>query len=261
MNKFLITLLVLGVMGCSTNTSDTEVIESEENDPIEIALPQGEPINVLFIGNSHTYYNKGVGSHLSRMLAEGQSGSNYFISELTEGGATLEDHLNNEITDRRLKERDWDIIVLQENSYLAYERPYEVAPNALAFKTAINNPETDIYMFMTWAYKDNPSMYPRIRDACEKAATLISGTVVPVGLAFEKIRLNSSISIELYNPDQYHPSDAGTFLASALFYAIFTGKDPSLLSYKANLEEDEALILKTIANEVVEQYGNQPTRS
>lgn len=256
MRKFLLILLVLGLKGCSRETSNSIIEKTDQNERIERSLPQGEPINVLFIGNSHTYYNNGIGSHLSKMMVEGEPGSNYFISELTASGATLEDHLKNEITAQRLQERDWDIIVLQENSFIAYTQPDVVAPSALALKTEINDLKTEIFIFMTWAYKDNPGMYPVIRDACENAATWVSGTVVPVGVAFEKIRLNPSISIDLHDPDQFHPSEAGTFLASALFYVLFTGKDPSLLSYKANMEEGEALILKEIAKEVSEEYAD-----
>lgn len=255
MKRFLVFLLLLGLASCDSGGGSPEGGE-QVNKPVKRSLPQGEPVNILFVGNSHTYYNGGVGSHLSKMLVEGEPSGNYFISDLTASGATLEEHLENEITAQRLQERDWDIVVLQENSFVAYTQPEVVPPSVRAFNTAINNRDTKIYVFMTWAYKDNPSMYPVIRQACETAAAGVSGTVVPVGVAFEQVRLDPELPLELHDPDQFHPSAAGTFLAASVFYAVLSEKDPGALEYAASLNPSDAQLLKMVAWETVTSYGD-----
>ena len=97
-------------------------------------------------------------------------------------------------------------------------------------------------------------MLSAIKSTYENTAPLISGTIVPVGLAFQDIHNDPENVISLYDPDGIHPSLEGTLLASAMFYAAIYEKDPRLSNYNAGLTEEDATYLKEKAFETLQNY-------
>jgi hypothetical protein len=60
--------------------------------------------------------------------------------------------------------------------------------------------------------------------------------------------------VELYEPDNRHPTLAGTYLGTATTYAVLYGKSPVGLAYTAGLNADVAKYLQTVAWETVQAY-------
>lgn len=244
--KVFLWFVILCLYGCSGS-------DEIQNRP-EIPEPEMlRPVNVLFIGNSHTRWNQGVDQGLSDFLTSANLDYTPNIQKQTMDGASLRDHLENDATMARIQEREWDVIILQENSSVAADLPAEavLAIQDLSFALA---PKTKIYLFMTWAYEAEPSMLSDIKATYEQAASLVSGIIVPVGLAFKEVQEDSASGINLYDADGVHPSVEGTYLASAHFYAYIYGKDPRSSSFQGGLTEEHSEYLKNTAYRVWTTY-------
>ena len=61
--------------------------------------------------------------------------------------------------------------------------------------------------------------------------------------------------LELYVPDERHPSLAGTYLAACTVYASLLRKSPVGNAYTAGLPADVAAYLQQVAWETVEESG------
>ena len=109
----IIVLFIFLILQCDDTISDTDVIEES---------PKPKKTNILFIGNSLTFFNLGVDSLLKRIIeTEINSDTAYHIIEdMAYGGWTLKRHWENPETKVKIKANDWDIIVLQESGQLIH---------------------------------------------------------------------------------------------------------------------------------------------
>ncbi len=245
-------ILLFSTLFLSLGCSQSSESDPTDNDNIDVVF---QPAQVLFIGNSHTNYNNGVSYHLQGFL--NQTGLPYstVIEKMTMDGYTMQQHSENANTLAKMDERDWDIIVFQENTSEAANNPVGATVGMQDLRFKISSSKTHLFLFMTWAYEAQPGMLSTIRSTYENTAPLISGTIVPVGLAFQDILNDPENVISLYDPDGIHPSLEGTFLASAMFYAAIYEKDPRLNNYTAGLTEVNATYLKEKAFETLQNYS------
>ncbi|MBO0329839.1 DUF4886 domain-containing protein [[Muricauda] lutisoli] len=139
-----------------------------------------EKINVLFIGNSLTYYHD-MPETLQKMLNE--TASNFNIEQSTFPGMSLDWHLNNIIESRtedqintrrktagekteteiKLSEKDWDVVILQEGTVrllIPEAKAYKVETAIEEIKNRISNPNCEFILFKTWpSKKEYPKQY------------------------------------------------------------------------------------------------------
>ncbi|MEY8021993.1 DUF4886 domain-containing protein [Muriicola sp. SD30] len=247
--SFLVLFFLVLSLGCSQSAKDTTLPDPDTETEFQAK-------NVLFIGNSHTNYNLGIDHYLKGFTSQAGLDFSPTIEKITMDGASMQDHLENANTLAKLNEKDWDVVIFQENTTVASEQSTEAITSLQEMKFALPGNKTKIYLFMTWAYKDEPSMLTNIRATYEQAAPLVSGTVVPIGLAFKEIADDPTSEVTLYNADGIHPSVEGSYLSAAMFYAAIYEKDPVLNSYSAGIETTNATYLKEKANEVWMAYLN-----
>ena len=135
-------------------------------------------INVLFIGNSLTYYHY-MPETLQEMLNE--TNSDFNIQQSTFPGMSLDGHLNNIIESRtengirtrkkedgekteteiKLSEKDWDIIILQEGTVrllIPEAKEHKVEKAIAEIKNQISNQDCEFILFKTWPSKEE---YPK----------------------------------------------------------------------------------------------------
>lgn len=235
-------LLFTTISSLSCNKEDS-IPSFEENSESE----QLDDFEVLFIGNSHTYYNSGLAFHVGRFRENEKLNYVSFIKEVTFGGYSLNDHIENTAISK-INERDWDFIILQENTFVAANDGESTLTAFNQFKDVLSQKRAKIFLFMTWEYKDQPDMYERIRKTYNDGALITGGQVVRVGEVWRNIIRDSVPNINLYAEDGFHPSPQGTFLAAAMFYKKIYGKNPSDNPYAAGMEIEIADYLKLKAN-------------
>ncbi len=202
---------------------------------------------VLLVGNSHTYYNGGVDAHLQQLINEARPQWGVTVQARTAGGYTLENHYQDPATQSAISTGDWDLVILQEQSSRPMNDPQLFFQYSMALDSLITASGAQTGFYMTWAWRNNPEMYIPIRDAYTYIGAYLGALVAPVGVGYYN-SANSDPAVDLYAPDNYHPSLAGTYLAACTMLASIWNINPTGLSYyPAGLDPTLALYLQQIA--------------
>jgi hypothetical protein len=224
---------------------------------------QGQTKRVLFLGNSYTNVN-----NLPQMVADValSMGDTLIFDSNTPGGYTLQGHSTNTTSLNKIMQGGWDYVVLQEQS----QRPSfplsqvltDVFPYAQFLDSIINqyNPCAETVFYMTWGRKNGDASnclnWPpvctyagmdsllnlRYRMMADSNNAIIS----PVGAVWNYIRQQNP-TIELYQPDESHPSVAGTYAGACTFYSVLFRRDPSQITFDATLPPADAAAIRAAA--------------
>jgi hypothetical protein len=215
------------------------------------------PKNILFIGNSFNYYNNSLHGHLRMLWRTADPGAEkkmVFKSETISGGFL---HEHAAALPALLESRKWDVVILQGNSAepLPKNRKHhdDFVETAKKFDRQIDAAGAQTAFFMTWAYQDKPEMTGELAAEYEAVGNDTDALVVPVGLAFAKVR-EARPSLVMHVEDKMHPTLPGTYLAACTFYAALFGKTPVGNAYNAGLDPELAKFLQQAAWDTVRRY-------
>jgi hypothetical protein len=201
-------------------------------------------LNVLFIGNSFTARNDLPG--LIARLTEA-SGHHLRHQLISVGGASLRTHWNKGHAQNRIKEDDFDYVVLQEQSTLPVKNAMRMHENVRLFDGVIRAAGAKTALYMTWARRHVPETQRAITEAYESIGRELGATVVPVGLAWQEF-LARCKSPALHDKDKSHPTLAGSYLAACVFYAVMFAASPIELDVGFDgLSDQDAQLLRQAA--------------
>ena len=223
---------------------------------------------VLFIGNSYTYYND-----LPDLVKEIalSFGDTLVHESSTPGGSNFNAHSTNSQSLSKINQQQWDYVVLQAQSQEPSFSPSQVASDTYPYAEILvdsilaNSSCTEPLFFMTWGRKygdqNNCQFYPpvctyagmqkRLRESYLDMSFLHNASCSPVGLAWKKsIAIDSTI--DLYSTDNSHPSIYGSYLAACTFYASIFKKSAVGSSYWPNaIDSATAYSLQEIGSNTV----------
>lgn len=225
----------------------------------------GQSSKVLFIGNSYTYVNN-LPDLISMMMSSSGDDMDYQMS--APGGCTFQQHCT--VSSSYIQQDGWDYVVLQEQSQLPSfpesQFMQECYPYASSLCSMIreHNPDAKIVFYMTWGRKNgdqqNCPYYPPLctyqgmDSLLNLRYTMMAednnAWVSPVGAVWHYIR-DYYPDLELYQPDESHPSYLGSYVAACCFYTVFTGRNPSSITWNGSLDETTASIAKNATKTVV----------
>ncbi len=214
------------------------------------------PEDVLFVGNSFSYYNNGLQNHYRRLLNAASTADRApgKARLMTISGGRLPEHRGG--LGEMLRAYDWDAVVLQGYSLgpidAAMAEPFREA--AREYAEWIRADGAEPVFFMTWAYLSRPEMTATLDAAYTAIGRELDARVVPVGRAFAAVREERG-DIALIMDDDKHPTLAGTYLAACTFFAALTGTTPAGLDYTAGLDRTTAAYLQSVAWRTVEEYA------
>lgn len=191
-----------------------------------------EQLSVLFIGNSYSF---GVPKAFGK-LAESE-GRKVRIGHSTYGGWTLAQHMANPPTLRKLREGDWDVVVLQEQSLVPSrkERDQRKSMDSAVqfFVTEARKIGAVPLLYQTWGRRDGDPdlagddffrMNVRLRDGYRAASRNAGGViVVPAGDAWER-EFRAGKGNGLFVEDGSHPSAFGNGVTAREFYRVIYGE-------------------------------------
>ena len=193
--------------------------------------PSTDSTRVLFIGNSYIYYN-----NLPQLFAEVAASKGHYVDAemAVRDGARLLEHAADQEIGKRIREGDWDYVVLQEQSTLggsiADGRLEGADINgffeaARSLHAAIKASGAQTVFHLTWARKHSPQMLDDLVAAYEQIASELDAEVAPVGKAWAVA--NAEVpSANLYLADDSHPSSAGSYLSAVTLYATLFDESP-----------------------------------
>ena len=234
---------------------------------LSVGLTFGQKKSILFIGNSYTYVNDLPGT-LYNLALSGNDTISYDSS--TPGGYTFQLHTTNTTTLSKISSKQWDFVVLQEQSQLPSFPPSqvqsEVYPYAEILDSLIhkNNPCSETVFYMTWGRKygdsQNCGSYPpvctfegmgaRLRQSYLEMGDMFECPVAPIGMAWKRSRALDS-TINLWQADYSHPSVQGTYLTACVLYSTIFKKTSAGLPYVSSLNPSTALFLQQVADSTV----------
>ncbi len=249
-----------------------------------------------------------IDGNYGQLVMEGMPAWEVESHRYSSGGYTLSRHAEDAAGESELHEFltdtdawAWDLVVLQDQSQLPgfpreqveWELSRDAAVDLAEMITAVG---AEPRLFMTWGYREGDSInawrfpdYPTMQgliaagyyayaEAIVEAGHPVE--VVPVGMAWQHIYDahgavgedpldSSSLFSRLYSGDGSHPSVLGSYMASLVFYAAFTGQSPEGLQWApdAITEEDrdamQAAAAAVMADAIsgVEDTGGQPEES
>lgn len=229
-------------------------------------------------------------------------GAEMEMGNLYIGGCSLERHMENvksglpayefflngvkqdvRAIDETLGSEKWDCVTLQQASHFSGKpETYEPYLTELAGHVRQLIPQAEVLIHETWAYEYNSThsafpeyhcdrfyMHECLKRAYTAAAARLGARLIPVGDAVAKARENPLFDPEkggvAITRDGFHLSyTMGRFLAGAVWYEFFTGKDirvnpfvPPRAEYPERTEErptDQYMdLLRKIAHETVNQ--------
>ena len=201
----------------------------------------GAALQVLFIGNSLTFYNDLPHMVAAIGAADGAGPVKIAVDSFTVGGATLRSLWRRDRGRQMLQSRHWDYVVLQESSDLPTE-PHgadKVAEGMDPWIEAVRQAGAKPVLYGAWARQAGSDFYTHGRGAGSPAQMqgLIDQAIggiaaryhIPAVLAGDSwARCAGQPGVpQLYFTDQHHPSVAGSYLTALLLYRQLTGHTPA----------------------------------
>ncbi len=282
------------VWSCSTSLIFAATYDNREEcdtpanhfDGTESSASSAERLNILFIGNSYTYRNGGLGG-LMRDLAEAAGFPRPYTQMELAGGKTLTDHCSRQETLDAIDSRGWHYIVLQEydygpTHYGTWPRTVEAfmeASRTLNTRIQNNNTangwSTQVVFYETWAREpgatlkkpDNIPAYPDVFENPEEMQAELRANYSAIAreLGAEVARCGDSWEhafavkpypeLILHGDDGSHPNSLGSYLIGLIFLKTLYGvEDTTGLPYEdlaygnVTVTEEEAAFLQSIAN-------------
>lgn len=174
-------------------------------------------MRILFIGNSHTYFNDMPHQFAELLRAKGQEVS---VTMLTRGGQKLCEHIRNEQTRFNILFGGYDHVILQENTS---EFPDEQthARNVAVIKDWCDRAGAKLSLYMNFeSPKDTPPL-AQLRAGVLYAAEALQLPVARIGDAFAAVQQKLP-HIDLYYTDRHHANTVGSYLiALVLLHDVF----------------------------------------
>ena len=204
-------------------------------------------INTLFIGNSFTARNNVPG--LIAAMAEGR-GHRFTHRLLSRGGASLAMHWNKGEALKAIQTKEYNFIVLQEQSTLPVKNGARFHENVRLFDGAIRAAGAQMVLYMTWARKHVPETQKALTDGYTAIGKELGAIVVPAGAAWQKF-LAKHDAPGLHDKDGSHPTLAGSYLAACVFFAVLFKESPVGAAAPDGISAADAKLLQKAAEAVV----------
>jgi len=232
-------------------------------------LTYSQQTSVLFLGNSYTSANNLPQTFYNLALAGGDT---ILYDSNTPGGYTLEGHATNTATLTKIRDRDWDFVVIQEQSQRPSFPPAQVQSDVYPYASMLvdsirsNSECTEPVFYMTWGRRSgdqqNCQFYPplctyagmqaRLRESYLEMGFEHDARVAPCGAAWSLLeQVDTLFFAGLYTGDGSHPSSWGTYFNACVFYATIFHKSPVGIAWYSNIGEADAVVLQGLAEEVV----------
>lgn len=232
-------------------------------------------MKVLFIGNSHTYFNDMP--HLFAGMCEALTGEQTEVTMLAFSNRKLDWHCEEYFSVRfALLYGQYDYCVLQQFGH-PIPPIEETEPSLDKLVRLCESVGTKPVLYMTWAKKTEPQNASLISSIYRTLAAKYHTLLMPAAESFEALRQEHP-EIDLYWFDGSHASPYGDYLIAATSAALLTGKtDLTSLSddiidfsvrfekgkHPTAIENREAVVKKgdPSVTEILREYALRAARS
>jgi hypothetical protein len=209
-------------------------------------------VDVLFVGNSLTFTHDIPG--LVQALAEA-TGRTLTRETVVMANSSLEEHWNG-ITPDTIRALKPAVVVMQQGPSSLPESRDHLIYWTRQFAGVIREAGGEPALFMVWPSLDRKDYFGDVWTSYKLAADTVGGVFIPAGQTWvEAWELDPTL--ELYGPDDFHPSYLGALAAAQTIFAVLAdvpadsipaledGVDPATM---ATLREAVARSLETASS-------------
>ena len=180
-----------------------------------------DSINVLFVGNSFTYFY-----NLPLVLNEmSEYSDNYYINTKHSliGGSTISDHLDKSKSEtiNLIENESFDFVILNHHSLATLDESKFISDSKKITQIIENNNSEPVFM-ITWPYRGSKYKQQEITNSYIKMCEELNVKYIPMGPAWNEVKKWSS-DIDLYD-DIKHPSKHGTYLNALMLFKFLTNE-------------------------------------
>ncbi|MFQ9515981.1 MAG: discoidin domain-containing protein [Eubacterium sp.] len=207
-----------------TTTDEAGEIETTSGKVEETTaeIKEDDIMNVLFVGNSMTYYNtlckvvEGIAKIQGRQIQ---------CTASTQGGQNLIYHTTYSGTVSAIQSGEYDVVVLQDIVGSFDGDKLMKGATTLTNMVKEYNPDANVLLYMPWPVKGNltgeTSLLPYFTYNYIKTARTLGASLAPAGEAWYEL-YNKYTDVAWYCNDEKHPHAIGTFVsACSVYYALF----------------------------------------
>ena len=175
-------------------------------------------MKLLFIGNSHTYYNSMPETVLRFLEATGQKAH---VTMLTEGGKGLTYHATSPATAFNIRCGKYDAVIAQDKAS-GFE-PVAFREGAKALKDMADRAGVPFFLYMPWAARTKRQAQATMTETYHDFCRSNGCQMAPAGEVFSRIMLTEPAEL-LYHDDGNHASPIGSYLAAVSIFYTVTGR-------------------------------------
>ena len=221
-----------------------------------------ETIDVLFIGNSFTYFPYAPNDVPSRFEGfAAADGYDVYTEMIASSGASVQDdHLDDPNVESALQSREWDYVVLQDNlGYYAYGYIGQTTGDAnVALINMIHqyNSCVTVVLFAGWGPvggvngEGTEACVENIYTAMKSLNDATGELMAPIGKAWNA-SLTQYPTTNLYYTDDTHSNETGSYLATAVIYSTVFRENPVDNTYDGGLSSTLAGNMRQLAWDAV----------
>lgn len=203
----------------------------------ETVTPKGGGLRVLFIGNSLTYSNDIP--LIVKALAKA-AGKEMHVKSICFPAYNLEDQYRQGDAVAALKNETWDFVVMQQGPTSLPEDAEDMTNWAKVFAPLIHKAGARPAMYMVWPSIDRISYFDAIHEHYSDTAYAIKSMFIPAGEAWREAWRRDP-KAPLYSFDQFHPSEAGSYLSALSIYGMLYGVAPQKLPGDLKLSSGQTI--------------------
>lgn len=175
-------------------------------------------MKLLFIGNSHTYYNS-MPETVKRLLEA--TGQRVHVTMISEGGKTLSYHASKPDVSFNIRIGEYDAVIAQDSASGFDAGAFREGAKNL--KELCDKVGTQFYLYMPWARRDNRMAQRPMTDAYHAFCRASGCLFAPAGEVFSRILLHEPPEL-LYREDGNHATPIGSYLAAVTIFYTVTGR-------------------------------------
>ncbi len=230
--------------------------------------------SIMYIGNSFFYYNNSLHNHVSSIVKNHNLNKTLKQRSITINGSSLSWHPLEAYLDNKnigsftietandnkytqLRDTSIDAVIFMDCSLcpIHSKTKRDFHQNVAKYTKIIRSRGMEPILFMSWPYKNKPSMIKELRQEFLKAASSNNILLIPVGEAFYNFQQKYP-EIDLYNDDLRHPSKEGTYLAAAVVFGSLFNLQVKGTKGVKEIDSDVTIKIQEIADLTVQSFYN-----
>ncbi|MEN0051114.1 MAG: SGNH/GDSL hydrolase family protein [Bacteroidota bacterium] len=211
-NSIFILLTVFLLLNCSKTVTEPidEAVEKEENTASDQENNPNVEYNLLFVGNSLTYFND-----LPNLVEEQAASRNIIISAamLAQGNYAIVDHWAEGKVQNLIRSRKYDYVIIQQGPSSQADGYDMLLNGGKQYADLCKANDVQLAYYMVWPSRRYYHTFNGVINNYTAAAEANDAVLCPVGKVW-KDHFDKTNDFSYYGPDQFHPSVAGSKVAA-----------------------------------------------